>query len=162
VVSKVHFSTGKDNWGTPPWLFHRCSRIWDFRLDACAEKWSAKCDQWYGVKKDGLKNPWRKWTWCNPPYSNIEAWLEKASKERMRGASSVILMPSRTDTRAWHRYAPQASRVFFIKGRLKFIDPNGLCERTSAPFPSLLLEFDSEKKTGRKPSIKAEFISWEQ
>jgi site-specific DNA-methyltransferase (adenine-specific) len=157
VVSRVHFSKGKDNWGTPPWLFDRCSKIWDFQLDACAEEWSAKCDKWYGVHDNGLLMKWQSWTWCNPPYSEIELWLEKAAAESHMGASSVVLIPSRTDTKAFHKFAPRASRVFFIKGRLKFIDPETQRERDSAPFPSMLLEFGTQH---RKPLPSVEFISW--
>ena len=73
------------------------------------------------------------------------------------GASSVVLIPSRTDTKAFHKFAPRASRVFFIKGRLKFIDPETQRERDSAPFPSMLLEFGTQH---RKPLPSVEFISW--
>ena len=157
MVSKALFSTGKDNWATPAWLFSKCSEMWSFRLDACAEKWSAKCDNWYSADDNRLLMQWQSWTWCNPPYSNIQQWLEKAANESRQGASSVVLIPSRTDTRAFHRYAPRASRVFFIKGRLKFIDPETKQPRDCAPFPSMLLEFDA-KYRGSQPSV--EFLSW--
>lgn len=157
MVSKVHFSKGTDNWGTPRWLFDRCKSIWDFELDACAEAWSALCEDYYDVEDNGLLMKWRSWTWCNPPYSEIELWLEKAAAERHMGASSVVLIPSRTDTRAFHKFAPSATKVLFIKGRLKFLCPETFQERTSAPFPSMLLEFDA-KKTTRTPTV--DFISW--
>lgn len=156
MVSQVHYSSGKDNWGTPPRLFEQAQCIWDFKLDVCAEPWSAKCDSFYTKRDNGLLLRWKSWSWCNPPYSQIEAWLEKAALERHHGASSVMLIPSRTDTKAFHRYAPQASRIFLVKGRLRFIDPETEKERDYAPFPSMLIEFDS-KYTGTKPSV--EFMS---
>jgi len=153
VVSPVHYSSGKDNWGTPPQLFEQCRHIWGFQLDACAEPWSAKCREFYTEKDNGLLMKWKTWTWVNPPYSDIESWLEKASAERYRGASSVVLVPARTDTRAFHRYATQASRLFFIKSRLKFIDPLTEKERDCAPFPSMLIEFGATY-TGTKPRVE--------
>lgn len=163
MVSPIHYSSGKDNWGTPPWLYSRCRKLWNFKLDACAEEWSAKCKRWYGVKDNGLEKPWLSWTWCNPPYSQIELWLEKAAAECMRGSSSVVLMPSRTDTRAFHRYAPLASKIILIKGRLKFIDPEVLVEKTSAPFPSLMLEFKSRPRADIKNVLPTvEFLLWQE
>ena len=71
----------------------------------------------------------------NPPYSEIEKWIEwalyshRSSKKHM-----VILIPSRTDTKYFHKLLNYGCELEFVKGRLKFGGVN-----TPAPFPSVLV-----------------------
>ena len=143
TLAGVNHSSGSDSWGTPISFFDRLRDRFDFRLDACAEPWSAKCDRFYTKDDDGLSKAWESWTWCNPPYSNILGWYRKASEEALLGNSSAVLTFARTDTRAFHQYALKASEIVFLKGRLKFIDPATKQPGNSAPAPSMLVIFDS-------------------
>jgi len=52
------------------------------------------------------------------------------------------LIPSRTDTKWFHKYCLQADLVQFIKGRVKF--ENGSDKPNSAPFPSMVVVFDGK------------------
>jgi len=84
--------------------------------------------------------------WVNPPYSRgLQAqFIAKASAESAKGCTVVMLLPARTDTRAFHahiwdgdRHAPREGvEVRLIKGRLKF----GGC-KDAAPFPSMVVVF---------------------
>lgn len=42
--------------------------------------------------------------WLNPPYSRtfLKAFIRKAAAERLHGFTTVMLVPARTDTRAFH------------------------------------------------------------
>jgi len=72
----------------------------------------------------------------NPPYGRaIAAFLRKAHEESLSGATVVCLVPSRTDTAWWHRYARQG-QIIFLRGRLRFGEA-----RASAPFPSAIVIF---------------------
>ena len=51
-----------------------------------------------------------------------------------------MLIPSRTDTKAFHEYIYQKAELRFIKGRLCFDDSN-----KPAPFPSMLVIFRGVK-----------------
>lgn len=74
---------------------------------------------------------------CNPPYSQIAAWVEKAYRESMQdGTVIVLLIPSRTDTKYFHNFIYNRSEIRFIKGRLKFGEAIN-----SAPFPSMIVIF---------------------
>ena len=74
----------------------------------------------------------------NPPYGKHTAtWMAKAWNEAKKGATVVCLVPARTDTRWWHRYCMRASKIYFVKGRLKF---GG--NQNPAPFPSAVIVFD--------------------
>lgn len=145
TLAGPHHSSGQDCWATPPEFFERLARRFDFKLDACAQDWSAKCPEWYSEQDDGLALPWQSWTWCNPPYSKVSDWLQKAHREATLGNSSVILMFARTDTRAFHQWALKASEIVFLKGRLKFIDPSTHKPGLTAPSPSMLVIFEAGK-----------------
>ena len=144
TLGSIHHSTGTDNWATPIPFFSRLKKRFDFKLDACAEPWSAKCERFYTKEDDGLFKAWESWTWCNPPYTNILGWYRKAHEEALRGNSSVVLTFARTDTKAFHRHALKASEIIFLKGRLKFIDPETQQPSNTTPAPSILVVFDAE------------------
>lgn len=124
----MHFSANHDDWSTPKELYSDLDREFRFTLDPCPL---------HGA--NGLLRSWRgERVYCNPPYSKIGPWLEKAHEAHI----AVFLLPSRTDTEWFHRFAPQASEVRFLRGRLKFGKAH-----SSAPFPSVVLIFrkDCEK-----------------
>ena len=57
----------------------------------------------------------------------------------LRGATVVMLLPARTDTRWFHEYIWNKAEIRFIKGRLKFGN-----SKNSAPFPSMVVIFQRE------------------
>lgn len=87
---------------------------------------------------------------CNPPYSQIGAWVEKAFYEGHKDNTTVVLLiPARTDTKYFHNYIQHRSEIRFIKGRLKFGD-----SKNSAPFPSMIVVF-----TGISQCMKKTFLN---
>jgi phage N-6-adenine-methyltransferase len=132
----VHFSSETDNWATPQAFFETLNAEFNFDLDVCADELNAKCARFFTKEQDGLTQSWKGVVWCNPPYGReIGFWLEKAVESWKAGATVVLLVPSRTDTRWWHDYAMQGE-IRFIKGRLKFGNAT-----TPAPFPSAVIVF---------------------
>jgi site-specific DNA-methyltransferase (adenine-specific) len=74
---------------------------------------------------------------CNPPYSRIGEWVEKAYRESRKDNTVVVLLiPSRTDTRYFHNFIYQRAEIRFVRGRIKFGD-----SKNSAPFPSMVIIF---------------------
>lgn len=141
----VHYTSGKDNWCTPVDLFKKLDDIWHFTLDTACVKETALCDNFFTPEDDGLSQDWGiNICWNNPPYSDIKSWLAKCTEAYQNGATVMILVPSRTDTKAFQDYAcPVASAITFIKGRLKFVDPEQPDrDVTVAPFPSCLIVLD--------------------
>jgi len=132
------FSSVKTEWGTPPDFFKPIDDFFNFDLDVCADKKNTVCEEFFNIEQDGLKKPWSKMNWCNPPYGRnlILPWVEKSAEEP---GKTVMLVPSRTDSR-WYQYAlTKVSYVVFIEGRIKFV-----CATSGAPFPSSLLVFNSK------------------
>lgn len=104
IVLDVGFApppeTDGDSWGTPDDLFQAYHWEFDFTLDAAARAHNAKLPTF---PADGLRESWAGHrVWCNPPYSNIRPWVEKAAR---READLVaMLLPVRMDADWWRLY----------------------------------------------------------
>lgn len=132
MLAKIHFSSATDNWSTPKDVYEKLNNEFGFDFDPCplSDK----------PEVDGLSTDWGERSFCNPPYSNLKDWCAKAYLESRKGKLVVMLIPSRTDTRAWHDYCMKADEIRFIKGRLKFGSA-----KTPAPFPSAIIIFRGDK-----------------
>lgn len=132
------YSSKSDEWATPNKFFESLDEEFNFDLDAAASDDNHKCKEYFTIEKDGLSQSWAGCrVFCNPPYSQIDKWVEKAFREtRNDNTLVVLLIPSRTDTRYFHNYIYQRAEIRFVKGRLKFGDG-----KNSAPFPSMLVIF---------------------
>ena len=139
-------SSNDDTWTTPKDYFHKVDAEFGFGLDAAALESSALCSNWYGPdnpdpsKRDALAvDYWihdsdGKPVWMNPPYGrDIKLFMAKANAEAANGATTVCLVPARTDT-AWFQDYALPHEVRYIRGRLKFGN-----SKNSAPFPSALV-----------------------
>jgi phage N-6-adenine-methyltransferase len=137
------FSSATDEWATPEAFFDLMHREFRFTLDVAATYDNAKCPLFLS---DSLGVEWDGVCWCNPPYSRglQGKFIAKAADERLRGVTTVMLLPARTDTKAFHAHIYDATRwharegveIRFIPGRLKF---GGAAN--SAPFPSMVVIF---------------------
>lgn len=137
-MNKALFSSKTDEWETPQQIFDELNKEFHFTLDPCATDENHKCEMYYTAKENGLVQNWgRQIVFCNPPYSQIGKWVEKAYRESQQDCTIVVLLiPSRTDTRYFHDFIYQRSEIRFIKGRLKFGE-----SKNSAPFPSMIVIF---------------------
>lgn len=126
------FSRKSDEWESPDKLYCELNEEFNFNLDVAATEYNKKCLDYC---KDGLATLWTgKRCYCNPPYSQIGKWVEKAAK--LEAEVCVMLIPARTDTKWFHEYIYKKHEVRFLKGRLKFSN-----SKNSAPFPSMVVIF---------------------
>jgi phage N-6-adenine-methyltransferase len=135
---KQIFSTGKDDWGTPPafisYLEKELNIILGIDLAASAE--NAVAGLFLTEDTDFLKHECKNFSgdaWLNPPYSQNEAFIKHAAKVARPDFRIWILIPSRTDTAYWHD-SLSSGALFFIRGRLKFVGA-----KSGAPFPSCVV-----------------------
>lgn len=126
MIDRVLFSSASDEWATPTETYAALHAEFNFIDDACP----------LGGSVNGLMREWNSPCYVNPPYSEIGPWMEKAKMEADVGKTVVLLVPSRTDTAWWHKYAMRAREIRFIRGRLKF---GGA--KHGAPFPSAVIIF---------------------
>jgi phage N-6-adenine-methyltransferase len=94
---------------TPPDLFDALNAEFHFTIDVAANERNAKCDRYYTREQNGLDQAWaRERVFCNPPYSDIEPWVRKASTECLalvRPEVIVMLLPAdRTERKWWQRW----------------------------------------------------------
>lgn len=134
------FSRKSVLWETPQDLFDKLDAEFHFDLDACALPENAKCARHYTPEQDGLSQPWEGAVWCNPPYGRgVGAWVQKAVQSALEGATVVMLLPARTDTKWFHQWIYRRAEIRFLSGRLKF---GGA--KNSAPFPSMVVAFGKD------------------
>lgn len=154
-----------DDRALPPEDFARLHERFGFTLDAAATPVNAKLPRFFTEQDDGLRQSW--WghkVYCNPPYSNIRPWVEKAWSERE--SFIVMLLPANRTEQLWWQelIEPQrdkgaALRVEFLQGRMRFIqagrDVVGPNERP--PFGCCLCIWDHDYwKPGRASTTPAQ------
>lgn len=103
----VQTDVAPDNWMTPHELYP----------EGCFDPCPVDADF------DGLKIDWHGHVFINPPYSDIEMWVEKAITESQydRVLSLTMLLPNWTDRR-WFQKIKHLP-IEFITGRVKFLHP---------------------------------------
>lgn len=119
------FESARQDWETPLDLFEPLNEEFRFTLDAAASEENKKVERFFSKDDDGLTQSWGTHTvWLNPPYGDGAAkmsdWVKKAYQESLTGATTVILIPARTNTNWFHDYCLAHAEVRFIKGRPKF------------------------------------------
>jgi len=151
VVNPALFSSNKQTYETPNWLFQVASRLYGpFDLDAAATRSNTKCARYFTELDDSLSQDWiADKVWINPPYGRTTTgkFVRKAYNEVWECHCNrvVMLLPARTDTKWFHTYCTQGT-IVFIKGRLKFENA-----KNNAPFPSMLVIFDIDTLGVRPP-----------
>ena len=126
-----------DDRRTTPDVFAPWNARYRFTLDAAANADNAKCAAFYSRENSGLTNPWSGRVWCNPPFSNLRAWVEKADRETREGRADVVCMllpANRCEQRWWQMFIePYRDReprggvrvkTTFLAGRIRFDRPS--------------------------------------
>ncbi len=123
-----------DDRRTPPDFFALQHEKKQFTVDAAASEANALLPLYWTKENNGTAQSWAGHrVWCNPPYSNIAPWLEKAWLEMVDGSceSVTMLLPAnRTEQRWWQEHVEPyrdgkpfygvVLTVRFLPGRLRF------------------------------------------
>jgi phage N-6-adenine-methyltransferase len=129
-----------DEWATPPEFVRPLAEaIGGFDLDpASGAERSPVADETYTEADDGLHTPWYGRTWVNPPYSEMEAWVERAIGQHNAGNTELIVMLCKGDSSTdwWQRAVVEADTIAMLDSRLEFGDAGN-----GAPFPSHVFVF---------------------
>jgi hypothetical protein len=92
--------------------------------------------RFYAKADDGLSQKWHGRVWLNPPYgAQGVAWLRRMVEH----GCGIALVFARTDTAWWHEVVPTATAVCFLKGRLSFVNEDGVPGHFNGGAPSALL-----------------------
>lgn len=115
-----------------------------FEVDAACSAANALCPLAITEADDALKTPWCGGTvFCNPPYSLIGAFVERAWDQcQVQKATVVLLIPAYTDPGYWWDcIVPYADEIRFLRGRVSFLEHGQ--KKESARFPSVVVVFRS-------------------
>ena len=120
--------TGSTNvWLTPDYILKWVHKEFGFvGLDAAADVDNAVAIHYIDEYMDALVTPWNSddIVWCNPPYGKeAKKFVERAidQVEKKNCSKVVMLLAVRTATKMFQELIfPRASRIHFIKGRVKF------------------------------------------
>jgi phage N-6-adenine-methyltransferase len=143
-----------DDRETSPEVFGPLHERFRFTIDVAASAKNAKLPRYWTLEDHSLTRSWSgERVWCNPPYSNIRPWIEKAWHEWSWRETSpdliVMLLPANRTEQAWwqDRVEPllrnrhDKFHVEFLRGRLRFIahDADEIKPNERPPFGCCLL-----------------------
>lgn len=112
---KIH-----DDWETPDWLLKEIKEEFGKFFDPCP----------LNSKFDGLKIEWKKVNFINPPYDRElkKLFIKKAVEESKKGKTCIMLIPSATEIKSFHKYiwdknkhkTKEGIELRFYEGRISF------------------------------------------
>lgn len=133
IAARAGADDSVDDRATTPADFARFNKqLGPFTVDVAAAPHNTKCERYFTHADNGLAQSWAgERVWCNPPYSRIGHWVEKAWREHQRANGIAMLLPAnRTEQGWWQRYvepfrdrAGSPLSVVFLPGRMRFIAP---------------------------------------
>ena len=121
-----------DDRALPMSEFEKLNAEFRFTIDAAASAENAKLPRFYSIENCGLKASWAgERVYCNPPYSNIAPWVQKAAFDEPDAELIVMVLPAnRTEQMWWQKYIePFRDRsgawlhTRFLSGRMRFLKP---------------------------------------
>ncbi|UZV39648.1 N-6-adenine-methyltransferase [Trabzonvirus APT65] len=134
----------RDLWQTPQEVFDFWNRVDQFTLDVAASDHNHLVQDYLTKEDDALSLDWSESNWCNPPYSDISSWVDKAIEQVWKGNYTVMLVPSNIDTR-WFSSALDCERcriAFYTGKRIHFIRADTGEQIKGNPRGSMFLIFD--------------------
>jgi len=100
---------------------------------------------------DGLRDAWSgEFVYVNPPFSDQLNWLRRAHEQWRLGnvATIACLVPARTDSTWFHETLRADADIYFLQGRLRFLDLRGNTQPT--PFSLMVVIFGATKEQKEK------------
>lgn len=112
---------------------------------------------------DGLIDPWSgDLVYMNPPYSQLLVWLRRAHEQWKLGnvKTVVCLVPVRTDSAWFQDTLAKDADCLMLRGRLKFLAPNGKAQSTPFPLMLVLLGATAEHREMCSELISGCWAKW--
>ncbi len=117
----------RDLWRTPPELYAALDAEFNFVGDVAASHLNHLHPAFLTKEDDALSADWfdsfgAGYLWCNPPYSDITPWVNKAVEAAFNGNGVVMLVPADPSV-GWFKLAREhATEIRFITGgRISFV-----------------------------------------
>lgn len=85
-----------------------------------------RAGRWFGPVENGLVQPWEGRVWLNPPFSDMETWVDAAIERVQAGGDTeavLLCCHANTENTWWHKLA--AYPVALSRGRVRYLRPDG-------------------------------------
>ena len=122
------FESAKQEWETPDEIFDILNDEFSFTFDLAADSNNAKVINYFTKEQDAITQEWiEDVNWLNPPYggtskNSLKNWVKKSYEQTQKYDNTIVLLiPARTNTNWWHQYCMLADKIYFVKGRIKFV-----------------------------------------
>lgn len=119
-----------DEYGTPLAIYAALNKEFRFDMDVCASARNYKHKKYLTKKEDAL-NPDTKWgkrNFCNPPYSDIQPWYERAVMEVINNdALTVFLSKWDHSTRHGIMALRHFKEIRLVMHRIQFEGASACC-----------------------------------
>lgn len=142
-------SKSRQDWMTPGWFREYVKNA--YGSYPCVDA-AATDNNKFGLERcaDGLMDAWfdrnDRLVWCNPPFSEMDLWVDKALEERRflsKHQRILLLTPNSTDTKWWGKLIERgAGWCYFITPRIGFYHPDETNDRPG--FGCVLWELTDE------------------
>jgi hypothetical protein len=131
-----------DEWLTPPQLL---SALGTFDLDPCSpvERPWPTARRHFTIVDDGLAQEWDGRVFLNPPYSEVEYWMDRLAQH----GQGTALVFARCETSWWFRSVwPVATGMLFLAGRVTFYKGDGSASKAghNSGGPSVLIAYGDD------------------
>lgn len=129
-----------------------------FDLDPCGAPGHSLAETTFQIDdgQDGLELPWHGRVWLNPPYGKLTApFLGKLAEHGM----GTALVFARTETKMFFDHVwPKASAILFMKGRVSFLDAEGVQAKANSGAPSVLVSYGESDAEALRVSGLGRFV----
>lgn len=140
-------SFDKDSLQTPQFIFDWLNEKYKFHVDLAASKSNHLCEIW---SDNSLSD--RSWAFeygrngfCNPPYSNIDPFVNKSISEADTGwFTSVFLIPDFNGEARFTQISKHATTIIHLIGRVSFIRPDNGKQYKCNNRGSVIIEFSKK------------------
>lgn len=138
----------RDTWATPHSFYAVMDHLFHPSIDVCAMPTNSKCQTFIAPPNfessasevkfitgrtlagvDAMKTSWAGYgsvAWCNPPYSDIMPWMDRASEMTKEGVTTIMLSHHGLATKWFHKHASQVAGLWILTPRINFIAPEGI------------------------------------
>lgn len=136
------FKSTNQDWKTPRIIFDKLDREFHFDKELATSECNSLMKNHYTEQDDALKQKWIGRNYLNPPFKDAGKWVKKAHDESQNGGMICMIIPSKTNTKWWHRYVMKAKEVRFIESRPVFEREGYEGNKHGLPFPLSIIIFE--------------------
>lgn len=139
----------RQEWRTPPDFIQVIQREFTLGVDVAASADNCVVPKYYNQEMNGLHQRWFvdpvTCAWCNPGFSSIGAWVDKAITEvsLVPSATAILMVLASPSTKWWAQAEQNGAEIRLLAPRVQFLPPPGIKPSSNARENALLI-FRSE------------------